>query len=91
MVSTKLKPTDNAPYLMTMHRCLDSTLLILARNLLLPVIFLFIIHIMIGNDAILIVIPLSELVTFFISIYLLYKHSPKNLINNAGGLEIIPA
>ena len=64
-----------AAYLTAMHRCLDSTLIILARNLLFPVIFLLIIHILIGQDAILIVLPLSELLTFLVGVFLLYKNS----------------
>jgi Na+-driven multidrug efflux pump len=72
-----------AAYLMAMRRCFDSTMIILARNLLLPVAFLFIIQALLGKDAILVVLPLSELVTFFISIFLLYKHSPKNLLKRA--------
>lgn len=75
-------------YLTAMSKSLDSTLIILARNLLLPVIFLFIIHVLLGNNAILIVLPLSELVTFFIAIFLLYKNSPKNLINTSPALNI---
>lgn len=75
-----------AAYLMAMRRCLDSAMIILARNLLLPVLFLFIIQVMIGLDAILIVLPISELVTFVISIFLLNKHSPKNLVAMAPGL-----
>jgi hypothetical protein len=58
-------------------------MIILARNLLLPVAFLFIIQALLDKDAILVVLPLSELVTFFISIFLLYKHSPKNLLKRA--------
>lgn len=67
-------------YLTAMNRSLDSTLIILARNLLLPVIFLFIIHVLIGKDAILIVLPLSEITTFCFAIFLMYKNSPKKLI-----------
>jgi putative MATE family efflux protein len=80
-----------AAYLMAMHRCLDATLIILARNLLLPVIFLFIIQVMLGNDAILIVLPLSELVTFFISIYLMHKNRPQNLLAQAPTLAAAAA
>lgn len=72
-----------AAYLTAMHKCLDSTLLILARNLLLPILFLFIIQVVMGHNAILIVLPLSELVTFFLSVFLLYKNSPKLLMKNA--------
>lgn len=72
-----------ASYLTAMNRSLDSTLMILARNLLLPLIFLFIIHILIGNDAILIVLPLSEMITFCIAIYLTHKNSPKKLVTNS--------
>lgn len=80
-----------AAYLMAMRRSLDSTLLILARNLLLPILFLFIIQVLLGHDAILVVLPISELVTFFISIFLLYKHSPKNLLRGAARQEMVAA
>lgn len=75
-------------YLTAMNRSLDSTLIILARNLLLPLVFLFIIHVLIGDDAILIVLPLSELVTFCIAIFLIYKKSPKKLVTNIPALNI---
>ncbi|MCB2183497.1 MAG: MATE family efflux transporter [Desulfobulbaceae bacterium] len=80
-----------AAYLTAMHRSLDSTLIILARNLLLPVFFLFIIQVLIGYDSILIVLPLSELATFVIGIYLMHKNSPKNLIKGAPGLSVVAA
>ncbi|MBU0483596.1 MAG: MATE family efflux transporter [Proteobacteria bacterium] len=80
-----------AAYLMAMHRCLDSTLIILTRNLLLPVLFLFIIHVLIGHDAIMIVLPISELVTFFISVFLIYKYSPKKLIGKVPVLKVAVA
>jgi Na+-driven multidrug efflux pump len=75
-------------YLTAMNRSLDSTLIILTRNLLLPVIFLFIIHVLIGKDAILIVLPLSEIATFCLAIFLMYKNSPKKLITNMALLNI---
>lgn len=76
-------------YLTAMRKSLDSTLVVLAKNLLLPFIFLFIFQILIGNDAILVVLPFSELVTFFIAIFLLYRHSPKNLVKH--DMEVVKA
>ena len=72
-----------AAYLTAMNRCIDSTLIILSRNILLPVFFLIILHIFIGGDGILIVLPLSELFTFILSIFLFYKNRPRKLIRNA--------
>lgn len=80
-----------AAYLTAMNRCVDSTLIILSRNIFLPVFFLFIIHILIGGDGILIVLPLSELCTFFLSIFLLYKNRPEKLISNALMPIVAPA
>ncbi len=71
-----------ASYLTAMSRSIDSTLMILVRNLLLPVVFLFIIHVVLENDSILIVLPLSEMFTLCVGIFLLYKNSPKKLVNN---------
>lgn len=71
-----------ASYLTAMHKCFDSTIIILAKNLLFPVIFLFIIHIIMRQDAILIALPLSELAVFIIAIVILNKNSPKYLIKN---------
>jgi len=67
-------------YLTAMNRALPSTVVSLARNLLLPAVLLLIIPILTGYDGILIVLPLSELVTVFIALYLLNKNSPKKLI-----------
>ena len=70
-------------YLTAMHKSLDSSLVVLTRNLLLPVFFLIVTQVIMGSDAILIVLPLSELTTFLIALYLLYKNSPKALVGLA--------
>ncbi len=80
-----------AAYLTAMNRCIDSTLIILSRNIILPLFFLFIIHILIGGNGILIVLPLSELCTFVLSLFLLYKNRPKKLIHDASVPIFIPA
>jgi Na+-driven multidrug efflux pump len=61
-------------YLTALNRCFDSTIIILAKNLLLPALFLFIVHMVMDHDAILIVLPLAELATLFLGFFLLYKN-----------------
>lgn len=80
-----------AAYLTAMNRCVDSSLIILSRNILLPVFFLVIIHMLIGGDGILIVLPLSELFTFALSIFLFYKNRPNKLICNTLSPGIVAA
>lgn len=71
-----------AAYLTAMNRCIDSSLIILSRNILLPVFFLIVFHMLMGMDGVLIVLPLSELCTFFLAITLYYKNRPRKLIQN---------
>jgi Na+-driven multidrug efflux pump len=65
-----------AAYLAAVHRSFDSSLVILAKNLLLPLVILFIIQVCFKYDAILIVLPISELIAFFIALFLLFRHNP---------------
>ncbi|BHH82235.1 MATE family efflux transporter [Desulforhopalus sp. 52FAK] len=71
-----------AAYLTAMNRCIGSTLIILSRNILLPVLFLIIIHLFVDGGGILIVLPLSELFTFALAIFLFYKNRPDKLMSN---------
>jgi putative MATE family efflux protein len=65
-----------ASYLAAVHRSFDSSLVILAKNLLLPLLILFIIKVCLKHDAILVVLPISELVAFFIALFFLFRHNP---------------
>lgn len=67
-------------YLTAMNRAFHSTVVSLARNLFLPVAFLLTLPLLTGDEGLFIVLPLSELVTFFIAIYLLNRNSPAKLI-----------
>jgi putative MATE family efflux protein len=67
-------------YLTAMNRAFHSTLVSLARNLLFPLIFLMTLPLLTGNNGIFIALPLSELVTFFMVIYLVKKNNPARLI-----------
>lgn len=70
----------SSSYLTAMNRAFHSTVVSLARNLFLPVLFLLTLPLLTGHKGIFIVLPLSELVTFFIAIYLLNRNSPAKLI-----------
>jgi len=67
-------------YLTAMHRALTSSIITLARGLVLPVLFLLFIRLLTGSKGILIVLPLSEITTFLIALCLLMKNSPSKLI-----------
>ncbi|MDW7773582.1 MAG: MATE family efflux transporter [Desulfobulbaceae bacterium] len=67
-------------YLTAMHRILSSTIIAMARGLVLPVLFLICIKFLTSYEGILIVLPLSELATFLIAVYLLKRNNPAKLI-----------
>lgn len=67
-------------YLTAMHRALSSTVIATARGLVLPVFFLIIIRFLTSYEGILIVLPLSEITTFFLALFLLKRNSPAKLI-----------
>lgn len=67
-------------YLTAMHRAFSSSVIALARGLVLPVFFLVFIRFMTGYDGILIVLPLSEVTAFLIALLLVKRNSPAKLI-----------
>ncbi|MDH3329612.1 MAG: MATE family efflux transporter [Desulfobulbaceae bacterium] len=67
-------------YLTAMHRALSSTVIALSRGLVLPVFFLISIRILTSYEGILIVLPLSEVTTLLIALFLLKRNSPAKLI-----------
>jgi len=69
-----------ASYLTAMHRAFSSTVIALARGLVLPVFFLVSIRFLTSYEGILIVLPLSEVVTFLIALFLVKRNSPAKLI-----------
>lgn len=67
-------------YLTAMHRALHSTVIALSRGLVLPLLFLAVIRTLTDYQGILIVLPLSELATACIALYLLAGNGPARLI-----------
>lgn len=67
-------------YLTAMQRALSSSVIAMARGLVLPVFFLLVIRLLTSYEGILIVLPLSEVTTFFLALFLLKRNSPAKLI-----------
>jgi Na+-driven multidrug efflux pump len=69
-------------YLTAMQRAFPSTLIAFSRGLVLPLLFLVLIRTFTDYQGVLIVLPLSELTTFCIALYLLGRNSPTKLVES---------
>ena len=67
-------------YFTAMHKPINSGIIAILRSLIFPILFVFILPLLLGNKGIYLAIPVSEFFTFIVAVYLLTINTPQKIM-----------